>query len=218
MRDKQLEQTAAALYSDRLPYHNFRHALDAVESGHLIVRRCKSEHVRIDAAVVYYALLFHDAGYHQDHLHLGFPSKEAYSAELAAQALQDRGIARSTITRVRAAILSTRRSASFRTAEQKAVRAADLAALAADYPVFLDNTRRLWEEYQMLSGQHPSWQQWVEGAMNVIRYYLSQEIRLTSYFTADDGSSEFHRRVRANLDRLRREWHGRPGEPSPDAP
>ncbi|MCX6741272.1 MAG: hypothetical protein NTY61_02645, partial [Candidatus Parcubacteria bacterium] len=54
---------AAELYSDRLPYHNFLHALKAAEQGKEIVARCHEDGVKINDEVVHYALLFHDAGY-----------------------------------------------------------------------------------------------------------------------------------------------------------
>lgn len=204
-RDEQLEQVAAGLYDASLPYHNFRHALEAVEAGARIVRRCQAENVRIDPDVVYYALLFHDAGYHENHRLRGFESKEAYSAHLAARALAARDVDSRVVRKVQAAILSTRRDGSFRTAEQKAVRAADLAALAADYPTFKENTERLWAEYRLLSGESIAWGEYVQKAAAVIRFYLTQEVRLTSFFAGPDGRSDFHRRTRANLERLLRE-------------
>lgn len=200
-----LERRAASLYRADLPYHNFGHAMETIANGRKIVRRCREEGIRIDEAVVYYALLFHDAGYHEDHLARGFETKETYSAHLAARALADLHIPAKVIDKVTAAILSTARYGAFRTAEQKAVRAADLAGLAAAYPVFRANTEKLRREHELLTGERVEWRDWVAGVSEVIGFYLSQEIRLTSYFTDTDGESVFHRRARANLERLRNE-------------
>jgi len=202
---------AAALYSPDLPYHNFGHALETLATAESILARCAAEGIRIDAEVVLLALLFHDAGYRQDHEARGFATKEAYAAQLAADALGAHGYRPAVIGKVRAAILSTHRDAEFRTAEQKAVRAADLAGLAADYRVFRANTVLLHEESQLLSGRRSSWAEWIESVTQVLRFYLRQEIRLTSYFWDEQGRSVFHRRAAANLARLRRERNALPG-------
>ena len=187
LRDPDLETEVAALYSSELAYHNFRHALDTLDAADEITRKCVDEGIRVDAEVVYYALLFHDAGFLDDHDALGFATKEAYAADLAAKNLARRGVARSTIDKVVAAILSTHKDASFVTTEQKAVRAADLNLKA---------------EYEMLNGKRLDWSQWVANVSATIRFYLSQEIRLTTYFSDGNGHSRFHNAVRANLDRL----------------
>ena len=205
MRDPKLEQMVATLYSDTLPYHNFGHALTVTAAGEEIVRRCHQEGIRIEDDVVYYALLFHDAGYHEDHLALGYASKEAYSAQLARDMLAEFGIGPSKIAKVAAAIMSTMRDASFRTTEQKAVRAADLSGLAADYPTFLHNSRLLRREIEILTGKPLTWSAWVAQVARTMQFYLGQEIRLTSYYVNDQGESAFHRAVEKNLAQLLRE-------------
>ncbi len=202
LRDPDLENEVAALYSTALAYHNFEHALDTLDAADDIVQKCIDEGIRVDAQVVYYALLFHDAGFVDDHGALGFATKEAYSADLAAARLARRDIARNTIDKVVAAILSTHKDANFITAEQKAVRAADLSGLAADYERFARNSANLKAEYEMLNGKQLDWPQWVDNVSATIRFYLSQEIRLTTYFSDGEGRSRFHNAVRSNLDRL----------------
>lgn len=205
MRDPKLEQRVARLYSDALPYHNFGHALVVAGAGEEIVRRCREEGIRIEDDVVYYALLLHDAGYHENHLALGYASKEAYSAQLARELLAEFGISARKIAKVAAAILSTMRDASFRSVEQKAVRAADLSGLAADYETFLRNSRLLHREVELLTGKPLSWSVWVAQVAKTMQFYLSQEIRLTSYYINNNGESAFHRALEDNLARLMRE-------------
>ena len=67
----------------------------------------------VNGEVVYFALLFHDAGYYEDHINKGFSTKEEYSAHLAVQCLHAEAISEDTIKRVVAAILSTQRDAQF---------------------------------------------------------------------------------------------------------
>lgn len=54
-------------------------------------------------------------------------------------------------------------------------------------------------------GQSIDWPTWVAGAIDVLRTYLNQEIRLTSYFSNRHGRSVFHTRALANIERLRQE-------------
>ena len=132
VRDKQLEAEARALYSATLPYHNFDHIQDTLQAAGKVIERCREENIRIDTEVVYYALLFHDAGYQDDHLAHGFASKERYSVALAEPILRRHGVNATQVEKTVAAILATERDAVCVSAEQKAVRAADLSGLAAD--------------------------------------------------------------------------------------
>ncbi|MEQ8662418.1 MAG: hypothetical protein RLW62_16510 [Gammaproteobacteria bacterium] len=206
-RDAALEARVAALYDSRLPYHNFDHVQDTLRAAQAIVRHCTAEHIRIDGEVVYYALLLHDAGYQDDHRALGYRSKEAYSAALAETLLGEFGVSPAKVRKTVAAILATERDGEFITAEQKAVRAADLSGMAADYPEFLRKSLRLKREHELLHGAPVSWRAWQETSREVLEHYLTQEIRLTSYFHNAAGESAFHAAVRANLDRLLAEPH-----------
>jgi len=202
IRDLSLEQEVEALYSAELTYHNFQHAIDTIRAAEHITARCIEEGIRVDHRVVYFALLFHDAGFREDHLALGFSTKEAYSAELAANRLGERGESQRIINKVVAAILSTHKDASFITVEQKAVRAADLSGLAADYEVFLKNSADLKAEYELFNDTSISWGSWVDIVRKSVQFYLSQEIRLTSYYVNEHGESAFHQAVRQNLERI----------------
>jgi len=207
-RDRALERAAQALYQPVLPYHNFDHVRATLRSARRILERAVEEGVRIDGQVVYHALVFHDAGYPRDHATLGYPTKEAYSAALACEYLEAHGCDARLIKRVEAAILSTHRDASFHTTEQKAVRAADLAGLAANYSVFRANAERLRVEWEMLSGGSVTWLTWVPRVINALELYLRQHIHLTRYYMDEDGRSVFHTRALRNLQQLAREAPG----------
>jgi hypothetical protein len=202
IRSTQLEAQARALYSDALAYHNFDHIQDTLTSAVTVIERCQEEHIRIDVEVVYFALLFHDAGYQDDHLAHGFATKERYSAALAAPILRQHGVGATQIEKTVAAILATERDALCVSAEQKAVRAADLSGLAADYPRFLQSSLRLKREHELLYGRTLSWADWKNTSRDVLGHYLTQEIRLTSYFHDGYGESSFHKAVRSNLNLL----------------
>ncbi len=207
LRNTQLEAEARALYSATLPYHNFDHIQDTLESAGKVIERCREENIRIEAEVVYYALLFHDAGYQHDHLARGFATKERYSAALAEPILRRHGVNTAQLEKTVAAILATERDAVCVSAEQKAVRAADLSGLAADYPRFVQSSMRLKREHELLYQRSLSWADWQTNSAEVLGHYLTQEIRLTSYFHDGSGESSFHKAVRANLNRLLAEAH-----------
>lgn len=201
MMDKDIREAAESLYSDDLPYHNTAHMHDALEAADELLERCRRHDIDVDAEVVRYAVLFHDAGYHRDHEAEGFDSKEAYSAHLAGQVLEDHDIHEETIERVKDCIESTRQEADFEKPEEKVVRAADLAGLAADYSTFEENAMALKDEIEMLHGEEMDKKTWLKEVENTIRFYLSQDIRLTPEHDSK-GVSVFHARTRHNLRRF----------------
>ena len=202
MRDEKLEKIAAPLYDPKLNYHNFDHIRYVMGEGNKILAKCKSEGVEVDEAVVYYAILFHDAGFIEDHISKGFGSKEAYSADIAEKTLQAGGIDPVTIQKVKQAIMATHVDALCLSNEDRAVRAADLAGLAADYRVFKQNTVDLKNELAMMSGKSISWDQWKKIAAERIELFLREELYLTSDYYNDQGESKFHQNTRNNIQKL----------------
>lgn len=199
MKDEKLEKIATQHYDSKLRYHNFDHIRYVLEAGNNITEKCKVEGVEINEAVVYYAILFHDAGYGEDHISKGYNSKEAYSVDLAVQGLQGNGIDADMIQRVKDAIMATHVDALCETNEDKAVRAADLSGLADDYKVFKKNTIDLKDELEMMSGKSITWDGWKAMAIDRIELFLRQELKLTSDYYNDHGESVFHLKTRENL-------------------
>ena len=147
VRDNKLEKKACALYSDDLPYHNFSHIQETLKSAAIILTRCEREGIKVKAQIVYPALLFHDAGYREDHLSHGYQNKELYAAALARPILRDHGFSPRSIDEIGAAIMATERNAQILCTEHKAVRAADLSCMAATYDQFLKISLKLKFEY-----------------------------------------------------------------------
>ena len=136
---------------------------------------------------------------------MGYATKEALSAHIAREVLGKKPQPPELINRVEKAILCTIRDASCVTTEEHAVRAADLSGLAAEYSVFRRNTELLKLEYEMLFGQPVNWEEWKKRATNIIELYLTQELRLTRYFSGQPGQSPFHKKVKQNLLQLNAE-------------
>jgi len=195
-------ELAQKLYNAQLPYHNFEHALNAIDAGEKMIKACKKENINVDEDVVYYALLFHDAGYHEDYRLKGFDSKESYAAYLAKVSLKEIGIDNDSIKEVERAIISTHQKESFKTNEQKIVRAADLAGMTNDYEIFLENNRKLRKEHKLLTGEDLSIDEWKAQTRKIIGFYLSQNIQLTSKYVDVNGESIFHKKAAENLTRF----------------
>ena len=202
MHDKVIEKIASEMYSSKLPYHNFGHAVTVTRYSEEIIERCKREDVALDEKAVYYALLFHDAGYHEDHIAKGYETKEAYSADLAQQALRDYGIDEETIKKVESAILCTHVNAQCQSNEDKAVRASDLSGFTADYGIFKLNSVRLWEEQELMHGKSIDWDDWILGVKDTLELFLREELELTSDYYNEDGNSVFHIQTRENIETL----------------
>lgn len=202
MRNKEIEKIASRYYSPKLPYHNFGHVVTVIRESERMLERCKAEGIEVDGLVVYYALLFHDAGYYEDHAALGFESKEAYSAALSEQVLKDNGVDQKTIDKVKTAIMCTHMDAKCTCIEDKIVRAADLSELAADYRIFKKNTLNLKKELEASSNRDVSWDEWKQLAATTVELFLKEDMEVTSDYYDKDGNSVFHIKARANLDAL----------------
>jgi predicted metal-dependent HD superfamily phosphohydrolase len=202
VRDEKLEKLAAQLYDPKLQYHNFDHIRFVLGEGDKIIAKCKKEGVKLDEAVIYYAILFHDAGFIENHIAKGFDSKEAYSADLAVKALEGNGIDAEMVQKVKQAIMATHVDAVCKSNEDKAVRAADLSGLAADYTFFKKNTIDLKHEFEMMSGRKVTWEEWKTMATERIELFLREGLYLTSDYYNDQGESRFHVNTRANIKKL----------------
>jgi hypothetical protein len=185
IRNAHLEQVAAELYSDQMPYHNFNHVFSTLVAAELLMERCLKEGVPITGEVVYFALLFHDAGYHEDHIN-----------NLRAEAIPE-----DTIKTVVAAILSTQRGAQFTSNEEKTVRAADLAGFASDYKNFRSDVEKLRQESEMLTGRKVAWDEWKTSTAETIRFYLSP-VGLALPEACADNAATFYAQAHQNLSRL----------------
>ncbi|MEK7637644.1 MAG: hypothetical protein AAB402_04670 [Patescibacteria group bacterium] len=193
---------AAQYYDARLPYHNFEHVRSVLAHAERIIADCRSEGVPIDAEVVRYAVLFHDADYAEDHRAKGYDSKEAYAAALATTVLEPFDVDPHLIQRVQSTIMATHHAQPFSTNEEKAIRAADLANMAGLYEDFLESNRRLKAETEILSGTTMSWAEWKAGTKTTVEWYLNQDIRLTSHHDDEHGFSVFHQQAQKNLQRF----------------
>jgi predicted metal-dependent HD superfamily phosphohydrolase len=202
MRNKELEKIASRYYNPKLPYHNFGHVVTVIRESERMLEKCRAQGIQVNEDIVYYALLFHDAGYYEDHTALGFDSKEAYSASISERVLKDNGVDQGKIEKIKTAIMSTHMDAKCTCIEDKIVRAADLSELAADYQVFKKNTLNLKSELETFSNRKVSWDEWKQSAVNTVELFLREEMDVTGDYFDENGVSLFHKNARANLKKL----------------
>ena len=198
-----IEEIAKTYYDPGLPYHNFNHIGRVMAGADRILIRCRATKLPVNEDIVYYAVLFHDAGYRENHTGKGFATKEAYSAQIAERVLSEKGVDPTIIPSVKEAILGTQRDATLHTIEQKIVRAADLSAMASDYRGFRKDAEDLRTEYEILNGKKMSTPEWKQMVASHVEFYLSQIIHITS--SESSNTSEFHIYAKDNLERLLKE-------------
>jgi len=197
---EEFRRIVKTLYIPKFPYHNFPHAANVYQETLDIIQRCQAENVPVNKIVVYFSALGHDLGYGLNHRALGYPTKEALAADWTGRIMFYLGIDPEIILLTKGAIQGTQKDAAVLTNEAKILRAADLAELAKDLPTFVRNNRLLKEEWELLNGKKISWPDWKTQTKKIVEFFLSQDIRLTSYHDDQKGNSRFHVAARKILD------------------
>jgi hypothetical protein len=179
---------AKPYYTDRLAYHNWHHAALVMRSVEVIsnkINERQRSHLAVGALHV--AAAWHDAGYEDDHIKLGFATKEHYSSHLASEFLRTQHIPSDFIDTVSNAILGTIHDADRETNEALVLHRADIRNLGWIYSVFRDNTVNLWFEESQLKGECPSWQQWIDQTSHFITWSIEEAEREFSRLGIDLG-------------------------------
>ena len=193
--------SANDLYSDNLFYHNFDHVNETIANAEKILEECDRKSISYDEKIVCHAILFHDAGYHVNHVKKGFESKESYSAYLAENILSNHGETKKHIEEVVSAILCTQIDAACDSYNQMIVRAADLLGLISPYMEFKSKSVALFYERELLSGEKITWEQYKNEAFKIIHNFLKPKINLDIELFSK-GNYMFHAKVFHNLDTL----------------
>src|SRR5690606_27308329 len=97
----------AELESPELPYHNFRHEVETAWEAMKLVRFCDAHGVRLNANDLFYAALFHDARFDEDHHAAGFPTKELYSQHVLDEQHKNLHLSEARLKRVGNLIVAT---------------------------------------------------------------------------------------------------------------
>lgn len=176
-----LTATAANYYEASLPFHNFSHATSAINYGKQIARLANSP---VNQDVIYYALLFHDAGFKESHEAQGYKTKEAYSAAIAERELAAAGVEAETVAQVVQAILATHINAECHSIEDQIVRLADIGNVGGDYKTFMIENRKAKAEHEQMTGRTIDWIQWRQHTASVLSHFLNPVTELNEAFVA----------------------------------
>jgi len=205
IRDNEVERAARSLYSEKLAFHNFTHVIHTLKFAGEIVRSLTTQLSSINLKTIYYALLFHDAGYIEDENSTGFAQKEYYAASLAEKHLTKRGLAPDEIVKITQAIKATHPDAECANLEEEIVRGADISGMAAPYEDFLNMSKAIKAEQEYFIGVKISWYDWVQGTDAHLSTYLNEKISCGELFADTSTPSLFARRLAANISRLKHE-------------
>lgn len=169
-----------------LPYHNYDdHVVRAKGYFEQIVNGLNEKDVEIDVLAGIVALDYHDAGFYVPVSEHGFPTKEAYSADIAAKDLESLHIVADEIEIVYNAILATQFNVLPKTNTEKAVRLADVGNVFADEEEFFRNFVLLLREAHEL-GQPIA--ETIDDHARRTTGFLETYIMPAPKFTARDGS------------------------------
>jgi predicted metal-dependent HD superfamily phosphohydrolase len=197
-----LVEEALNLYTN-LPYHNQHHAKTVTEHARELAFRALREGLDVNLTQITLAALLHDSGYEHAPKTI---TREQHSANLTAKLLQKWGYTEH-IQAVQEIILATEKGTPPKTLEQQIVRAADLKDIGGAWETFKTNSINLKEEAEYLSGKQITQGAWNTGTCQIIGYYLSQDINITSGYYDTDGTSTWHRQAANNLARYVGENH-----------
>lgn len=200
MMDEFLER-AEDYYTDELPYHNFSHVKETLEAAEELIDRCREYNVDIDQEVVQAALAFHDASHQKNPERFGYEAKEDVSKEVARVELRKAGYEEEFVSNVEDCIEATKPGVKpeDEAVEEIVVRASDLRSMIGPYDEFQQNSEALRKEHEILHGSEPEYTQWVEGVLNTLHHYASQDLELTPEHETDEGLSEFHSQLGKNI-------------------
>ena len=205
IHDEKAEISASNLYSKKLAFHNFFHVIETLKFANKIINSLLIELSTINLETIYYALLFHDAGYIEDQASMGYADKESYSAALAEEYLLGRGMPPAAISNVTLAIKATHINAICRNLEEEVVRGADISGMAAPYDDFLKMSKAIKAEQEYLIGAKIPWANWVRGSEVQLKPYLNEKISCGKLFAKSNEPSLFKQRLASNIEQLKQE-------------
>ena len=201
-KEVSLEKTASKYYAN-IPFHNFDHVKDTLKYAEGIMKECEKTGIAINKEVVRKALLFHDAGYHENKRAKGFDTKEEYSVSINEYELKKEGYSPEFIKDVNMAIMATQKDGKFSTNEQKLARMSDISNMAGEYEKFLDCNLRLKNEIKYMSNKKFSWTEWKKATKDTMEFYMSQDEAMAIINDRDEkGKTSFCNGIKQNMGRF----------------
>jgi len=172
-----IEYSAAAekYYTVDYAYHNWDHAQAVVEGTNIITGKLEAKNIVVAKRALVLAAAWHDAGYHEDHLVKGFATKELYSAALLDQFLEDKPVGDGEKRLMRLAIVATWAGhTALRTPYELILHRSDIANIGGPTELFIENSVKLWKEFQYTTGTQISWDDYVRNSTPFIQHTASE--------------------------------------------
>ena len=200
----EMRDAAKEFYSPDLPYHNWDHARDAVRDAEALNSRLQRRTGRIvGGGVLMVTLAWHDTGFHEDHIKLGFQTKEQYSAHLVREYLESVGAPESFIVLVESGIAATEQGAERTTDLELLSRAADVRNVGDIFQRFVSSNLKLRAEKETLTGIKVPWDEWVNGTQDYVDLLVEESQRELPLLGESTGAfMSFDTRARENMARL----------------
>ncbi len=191
--------------ADEYPYHNFvGHITPMRAIAANLCEAARDAGIPVNSTVVDAAVLGHDAFVHLNPEPLKLLSKETVAGVFSGMILQLLGASDDTVSRVVAAIQATNKQTTPKTLEEKIVRYADIASVAASHDRFLIASQQLYRE--SLNGGHQAmtyeqfftWQ-----VQHVLADYLTDPMELIPPISDTLGRSLWHAGALENIARTK---------------
>lgn len=212
--DQVAEYSAAAQvhYRADYPYHNWNHAVTVVSGTEIIAEKLERKGHLIAKGALAVAAAWHDAGYHENHSVKGFETKEAYSAALLDQFLEDKLVGEWERSMMSKAIIATWSNyAGPRAPYELILHRADIANIGGPTDEFIESSLKLREESAYTTDRLLTLEEYVRGAGRFIEMTADEhdDESLFHYIdpvdtTLDVNEAPFKVTALANLKALRR--------------
>lgn len=160
-------------YTAALPYHNWEHAQMVMEDVRMLSTRLAKRNIPVDESPLLIAAAWHDAGFHEDHLSLGFETKEHYSAWLFKEYAHTARIGRECVSIVEKAILGTIHGASRDDVNTLVLHRSDVQNIGGPTDAFLRASVKLWREQTLVQGP-VSWDDFKASSRGYIRAMVTE--------------------------------------------
>lgn len=170
-------QAAEPHYTYDLAYHNWDHAQAVMRDVSDLIDRAGRRGIVLSKQALIVAAAWHDAGFHEDHIALGFPTKEHYSAFLLDEYLKDKDVSDQEKQFMRDAILGTIHNSPRETLDTLALHRADVANIGGEYNGFLVINKAIWKENQYLRGETIPFHEHAQSTRAFVRSIIDEAIR-----------------------------------------
>lgn len=201
------EEQAIQEYYDKIPYHNFEHALKVTETAMVIAEKIKNIlYLTVDEIdLLRKAALWHDAWYQTDSKELFFKTKEDYSIYLMKQFYKN-SLSKENIANIGTIIQATKIDfTSYTNHLQKILKASDISNVWGDYDEFEETTRKIKEEYDILHDTKIDATIFLKKQMEILSQFLHHKDTLKEFYFQKEHF-DFYKNLAENIQKMQKKY------------